>query len=112
MHQVQVFYKTIHRQFTVNSSESGEYRVLLNATSNDSGTELLTGTVVADELTIELAPTSQYIEGENSLRVVVRSGDREGYDSVVVKVDTPPSTPTLLAAVGFGDGSIPSTVPP
>ena len=95
-------------EFTINSSESGEYRVLLNATSNESGTELISGTVVAgEELTVELTPDSDYLEGDNTLRVVVRSGEREGHDSVVVTVDTPPSTPTLLSTeVGFGDGLI------
>lgn len=94
--------------FDFTSSESGSYSIRLNGTSNDDGTELISGTVVADEsLTIELEHTETFIEGENILRIVVQNEDRQGHDAVRVVVDTPPTTPELTSQdVGFGDESI------
>lgn len=92
------------------STKSGEYSVRLGGDSDTTGTEIATGSITADEeVQIDLAFTQDdgYIEGKNSLRVVVDSVDGIGHDTVYLVVDRVPTTPTLTASnVGFGSGEI------
>ena len=87
------------------SSQSGTYSIRANASNNEDGTEIINGTIEADATqSLTLLSDGAYIEGENSLRVVVTSEEGVGYDTVYFSVDTPPSTPVLTSDdIGFGD---------
>jgi len=96
--------------FTVSftSSEAGSYAIRLQASANDDGLVIASGTVEAEETIVEnLEITDDFIEGDNTVRIVVSSTDGEGHDAVHVTIDTPPTTPVLTSReVGFGDESI------
>ena len=93
---------------TFDSTQDGTFEMLLHATTNEDGSVLASGTVVANEsIEQELSATNEFLEGENTIRIVVTSEDGVGHDSFDISIDTPPATPTLTQReVGYGDERI------
>ena len=93
---------------TFNSTQDGTFEMLLHATTNEDGSVLASGTVIANEsIEQELSATNEFLEGENTIRIVVTSEDGVGHDSFDISIDTPPTTPTLTQReVGYGDERI------
>ncbi len=93
---------------TFESTLSGTYELLLHGGANDDGVLLASGSVNANEPTVEsLSLTSDFLEGTNNIRIVVSTDEGSGHDTVQISVDTPPTTPVLTSTeLGYGDEQI------
>ena len=90
--------------FSFSATSGGDYSIHVG---NSSADPILEGSMNAGEhIDISLTSTSDFIEGENEIWIVVENEEgKQGHDVVLVTIDTPPSTPTINA-LGFGNQSL------
>ncbi|MEC7240746.1 MAG: hypothetical protein VXW32_05875 [Myxococcota bacterium] len=87
------------------SDQEGTYSLRLGS---DTGELLASGSVDAESAAVlSVQVDAQYAEGVNRLWLEVQNNEGTGHDSVVVRVDNPPSVvPFTEEHVGFGDSEI------
>ncbi|RME20586.1 MAG: hypothetical protein D6798_20130 [Deltaproteobacteria bacterium] len=96
---------TVEVRFT--SDTDGTFELRLGTDSDDGGTLLSEGSVTAGEtVEAQVGVDSDWVEGDNQLRVVVKDGTGlAGHDATVVSVDNPPGAVSLSeSSVGIADG--------
>ena len=90
--------------FSFSATSSGDYRIYVGDTSSEV---VQSGIMeMGDTIDITMETTSSFAEGNNAIWITVEDEDGKiGHDVVFVKVDTPPSTPSINA-IGFGNQSL------
>jgi hypothetical protein len=90
--------------FSFTATSGGDYGIYVGDTTTEA---IQVGTMESGE-TIEIAmeSTSDFVEGENEIWIVVENEEgKAGHDVVFVTVDTPPSSPNI-DSIGFGNQSL------
>ncbi len=90
--------------FSFSATSGGDYRIYVGDISSEV---VQSGTMeMGDTIEVTMETTSSFAEGNNEIWIVVEDEDgKEGHDVVLVKVDTPPSAPSV-EAIGFGNQSL------